>query len=310
MLRSRCGTGRDRRSRACPRVAASDARQAGGGRGCVRHPVRAPFRGPTRPQGAGRALERSREPRDRRQRRRPDIATSLDRHAGLASGDDPEASTELLEALLDALRRGDSERLRELADMAVMRYGGIGSQADATERYFLYRVMRALELSRLMADALKAGPRGRRPGRTRSASLQRGAGGAHRGVQAPARGAGAGPHGRVARCRRCGPGDQPPGHRGHRLPGCVTSPTGPDARGDPTAGARPCDASGAAPSPPQPGPAGHPPDRAALARHAAACPSTPSSGDLVSHGPTCTCCVTCRAPWPSSPRSPSPSCRR
>ena len=65
-------------------------------------------------------------------------------------------STELLEALLEALRRGDGERLRQLADMAVARYGGIGSQADATERYFLYRVMRALELSRLMAEALKA----------------------------------------------------------------------------------------------------------------------------------------------------------
>ena len=86
---------------------------------------------------------------------RPDVATSLDRGDDAATGG-ADASTELLEALLDALRRGDGERLRELADMAVVRYGGIGSQADATERYFLYRVMRALELSRLMAEALKA----------------------------------------------------------------------------------------------------------------------------------------------------------
>jgi uncharacterized protein with von Willebrand factor type A (vWA) domain len=85
---------------------------------------------------------------------RSDISTSLDRGHG-PGDDDRDASTALLDALLDALRRGDGERLRELADMAVMRYGGIGSQADATERYFLYRVMRALELSRLMADALR-----------------------------------------------------------------------------------------------------------------------------------------------------------
>jgi uncharacterized protein with von Willebrand factor type A (vWA) domain len=85
---------------------------------------------------------------------RHEVSTSLDRDEEAARGL-ADASTELLEALLDALRRGDGERLRELADMAVVRYGGIGSQADATERYFLHRVMRALELSRLMAEALK-----------------------------------------------------------------------------------------------------------------------------------------------------------
>jgi uncharacterized protein with von Willebrand factor type A (vWA) domain len=92
-----------------------------------------------------------------------EVVTSLDRAAGQVDSDDP--STELLEALLDALRNGDLDRLRELADMAVLRFGGMESQGNASERYFLYRVLRALELSQLMARALnterqEAGPDG------------------------------------------------------------------------------------------------------------------------------------------------------
>jgi len=85
---------------------------------------------------------------------RPEITTSLDRPAGGRSPD--EASTELLEALLDALRSGDVERLRDLADLAVARYGGMTTQATASERYFLHRILRALELSELMGRALRA----------------------------------------------------------------------------------------------------------------------------------------------------------
>jgi uncharacterized protein with von Willebrand factor type A (vWA) domain len=83
-----------------------------------------------------------------------EILTSLDRPGDAVESDDP--STELLEALLEALRDGDVDRLRELADMAVLRFGGMESQANASERYFVYRVLRALELSQLMARVLAA----------------------------------------------------------------------------------------------------------------------------------------------------------
>jgi uncharacterized protein with von Willebrand factor type A (vWA) domain len=82
-----------------------------------------------------------------------EITTSLDRPAGMDATED--VSTELLDALLDALRRGDLERLRDLADLAVTRYGGMSSQATASERYFLHRILRALELSQLMGRALR-----------------------------------------------------------------------------------------------------------------------------------------------------------
>ena len=82
------------------------------------------------------------------------IQTSLDR-IQLGGGPD-ENGADLIELIMDALRRGDSDALRALADMAVREYGGIGTQPDATERYFLYRVLRALELSKLMAEVLSA----------------------------------------------------------------------------------------------------------------------------------------------------------
>jgi uncharacterized protein len=84
------------------------------------------------------------------------IATSLDRAS--VGGDDMsgEGAADLLDLIMEAIRRGDPEALRALAQMAVDRYGGMGSQPDASERYFLYRVLRALELSRLMGDMLRA----------------------------------------------------------------------------------------------------------------------------------------------------------
>ncbi len=91
-------------------------------------------------------------PVSREERRQ--ITTSLDRVA--LDGDDPGGGgAELLELIMEAIRRGDPEALRALAEMAVERYGGMGSQRDASERYFLYRVLRALELSRLMGDMLR-----------------------------------------------------------------------------------------------------------------------------------------------------------
>ncbi len=99
------------------------------------------------------------------------IETSLDRAEGDAPESDP--STELLEALIEALRRGDADALRELAALTLERFGGLGSPSATTERYLVYRVLRALELSRLMARALAAdradaGPEGIDERRTRA----------------------------------------------------------------------------------------------------------------------------------------------
>jgi hypothetical protein len=82
------------------------------------------------------------------------IETSLDR-LGDAT-DDEDASTALLEALIEALRRGDVDALRELATRSVDQFGRIGSNPGASERYLMHRILRALELSQLMARALAA----------------------------------------------------------------------------------------------------------------------------------------------------------
>lgn len=84
---------------------------------------------------------------------RREISTSLDRQS--AAGDIAGAN-ELLELIMEAIRRGDPDALRALAGMAVNRFGGLESQPDATERYFLYRILRALELSKLMNQMLIA----------------------------------------------------------------------------------------------------------------------------------------------------------
>jgi uncharacterized protein len=63
-------------------------------------------------------------------------------------------SDELLAALLDALRHGDEAALRSLAGLAVDRFGGLEAQPEASERYYLYRILRQVELYRLLAMAL------------------------------------------------------------------------------------------------------------------------------------------------------------
>ena len=85
---------------------------------------------------------------------RREVSTSLDRlTVDSAEGD---GSGELLDMIMDALRRGDPEALRLLAAMSIETYGGLGSQPDASERYFAYRILRSLELSRLMGQMLAA----------------------------------------------------------------------------------------------------------------------------------------------------------
>jgi uncharacterized protein len=74
-------------------------------------------------------------------------------------------SDELLRALLDALRHDDAAAMRALAGLAVDRFGGLEAQPGSSERYYLYRILRQVELYRLLAMALgeEAGPDGAEP---------------------------------------------------------------------------------------------------------------------------------------------------
>jgi uncharacterized protein with von Willebrand factor type A (vWA) domain len=90
-----------------------------------------------------------------------EVATSLDRMTGDRNGleldvepEEGEASTDLLRMLLDALRSGDPGALRALASLAVNLFGGIERQQGASERYYVYRILRQLELSELLRRAI------------------------------------------------------------------------------------------------------------------------------------------------------------
>lgn len=94
------------------------------------------------------------------QREQIDVATSLDRahhpegEAGAAAAEDVQPSSDLLEGLLDALRSGDASRLRAMASLAVSLFAGIGGSEEASERYYLFRVFRQLELSEILRQAV------------------------------------------------------------------------------------------------------------------------------------------------------------
>src|SRR5206468_4306891 len=60
------------------------------------------------------------------------------------------ASQELLQALLDALRRNDEGALRAIAALAVQQFGGINETRVGSQHYHLYRVLRHLDLSNLL----------------------------------------------------------------------------------------------------------------------------------------------------------------
>ena len=57
-------------------------------------------------------------------------------------------------AVLEALQRGDAEQLRLLAAQAVELAAGIDGH-DASETYFLHRVLRAIDLSRMLSAAMR-----------------------------------------------------------------------------------------------------------------------------------------------------------
>jgi uncharacterized protein with von Willebrand factor type A (vWA) domain len=87
-----------------------------------------------------------------------DVSTSLDRLAedgdGASETDQIGEPTDMLEALLEALRSGDQEALRALASMAVERHGGMDADRASSERYYVYRVLRQLELAELLRLAI------------------------------------------------------------------------------------------------------------------------------------------------------------
>jgi uncharacterized protein len=70
------------------------------------------------------------------------------------SADSSDASNDLLRKLMDAIRDGDLDALRALAAGLVDEFSGLEGAAS-TERYHLYRVMRAADLGRLLADAAR-----------------------------------------------------------------------------------------------------------------------------------------------------------
>jgi uncharacterized protein len=72
---------------------------------------------------------------------------------------------DLLEALLDALRSDDESALRALAGLAVDQHGGMETQNHASERYYMYRIMRQLDLYRLLQAVSGAEPGDQAPDR-------------------------------------------------------------------------------------------------------------------------------------------------
>jgi uncharacterized protein with von Willebrand factor type A (vWA) domain len=67
------------------------------------------------------------------------------------------ASTTLLEDLLEALRHDDAAALEALARLSVDVHGGVDERREASERAYLYRILRRLDLGGLLQRALRTG---------------------------------------------------------------------------------------------------------------------------------------------------------
>jgi uncharacterized protein with von Willebrand factor type A (vWA) domain len=72
-------------------------------------------------------------------------------------GDGEAEAGDLLEMLLDALRRDDSGALQALARLAVEQHGSMDEQPrrNASAQYYLYRILRQVDLSNLLMRALR-----------------------------------------------------------------------------------------------------------------------------------------------------------
>jgi uncharacterized protein len=84
---------------------------------------------------------------------------SADRSAIPGTDQPTRTPTGLSKDILDALSRGDADQLRALAAQAVELAAGIES-GEGSENYFLHRVLRAIDLSRMLSAALQQARRG------------------------------------------------------------------------------------------------------------------------------------------------------
>ena len=66
------------------------------------------------------------------------------------------AMTTLVDELMAALRTDDTDALRSIAALAVDAYSGIGPASRDSERALLYRVLRGLDLARILQRAMRA----------------------------------------------------------------------------------------------------------------------------------------------------------
>ena len=74
-----------------------------------------------------------------------------------ASGPERDSvSHELLDQLLSALQTDDEEALRHLATVAVDQFGAMSGQVQVSERALLYRVLRGIDLARILQRAIRA----------------------------------------------------------------------------------------------------------------------------------------------------------
>ena len=62
---------------------------------------------------------------------------------------------QLSNALLQAMQHGDEAQIALLAQQAVDALAGLGGDAEHSERYYLHKVMRAIDLSRMLSAAMQ-----------------------------------------------------------------------------------------------------------------------------------------------------------
>jgi uncharacterized protein len=68
---------------------------------------------------------------------------------------DAPSSGQLSSALLNAMQQGDDAQIAILAQQAVDALAGFDDDAEHTERYYLHKVMRAIDLSRMLSAAMQ-----------------------------------------------------------------------------------------------------------------------------------------------------------
>jgi uncharacterized protein with von Willebrand factor type A (vWA) domain len=67
----------------------------------------------------------------------------------------PTTATQLSSALLNAMQQGDDAQIAILAQQAVDALAGFDDDAEHSERYYLHKVMRAIDLSRMLSAAMQ-----------------------------------------------------------------------------------------------------------------------------------------------------------